>query len=492
MSARLQRRPTSAASFVICLLLSLCLSARQGAAEASLTLPDALERTLERSPELTVFSWDLREAEARTLQAHARPNPDLIVEVEDVRLNGAPESTTRSRSLSITSTGATTGVGTTKSADNGGALTDAQYTVRLSQVIELGGKRARRVGLARQEQGETTFAYEVARLDALSETANRFLDVLRAQQDATIAEQECERVRQIVEAVEQRVEAGSVSPVELNKARNEYDAAQLALSRKRTELDVAKAALSSMWGEVSADFDAAIGDIDSPVELPTLDDSLGLLAESPDAARWNAAVESKLAALALSRAERKPDLTVEFGLRTHSNGGGSKDRGYTLDSGGTASFDTSSTGAQPGQNYSAVLGFSIPLPLFDRKKGAVLEAECAAEKARAEERRNRLQLEHQVRTTHTTLVQLQSTVTTLAQTSFPRSRDVLDKTREGYHEGKFSLLELLDAQRGLLDVEQALLEARIALRQELNTLERLCGGPGEKSATEAGNVREKE
>lgn len=477
-----------------CVILAVFFMAfaapRQAFSESTLTLSEALQRTLERSPELAVYSWDLREAEARLLQAHARPNPDLIVEVEDVRLNAQPESTTRSRTLSISSTGLTAGLGATSSSDNGGPFTDAQYTVRLSQIVELGGKRARRIGLARQEQGETGFAYEVARLDALSETAKRFLEVLGAQQNVALSDQEAERVQQMVDAVDQRVQAGSVSPVELSKARNECDAAQLTRSRKRTELEIAKAALSAQWGESAADFDTALGDLETKVEPPQLDDALASLEQTADVARWNAAVQSKLAALNLSRAERKPDVTVELGLRTHSNGGGTKERAYTLDSGGTLGIDSSSAGNQPGQAYSAVLGFSIPLPLFDRKKGAVLEAEYAAEKARAEERRNRLQLEQQVRTTLASLTQLQGTVATLGGTSLPRSRDVLEKTREGYREGKFSLLDLLDAQRRLLDGEQALLDARVEMHQAFNTLERLCGGLEGKSLTEADNDRE--
>jgi hypothetical protein len=42
-----------------------------------LTLARALALTLEHSPELSAFSWDIRSAEARIIQAKLIPNPEI-------------------------------------------------------------------------------------------------------------------------------------------------------------------------------------------------------------------------------------------------------------------------------------------------------------------------------------------------------------------------------------------------------------------------------
>ena len=63
--------------------------------------------------------------------------------------------------------------------------------------------------------------------------------------------------------------------------------------------------------------------------------------------------------LALSRAERHPDLSVEGGFRTLGNPGGTE-RGLSLDSTGTLTADRSSTGVSPGRTYSMVFRVSVP------------------------------------------------------------------------------------------------------------------------------------
>ena len=97
----------------LCFTLPLTVlgNGREG---ASLTLRDALARTLRGSPDLAAFNYDLRAAEARVLQSGLRPNPELAYEIENP-----------------------TGSGAYKNADL------MENTVRLSQVIELGGKRTK-------------------------------------------------------------------------------------------------------------------------------------------------------------------------------------------------------------------------------------------------------------------------------------------------------------------------------------------------------------
>src|SRR5262245_47381643 len=53
-----------------------------------LRLPQALALALLHNPELRAFAWDIRAAEARTLQAGLRPNPELGLEVENVTGTG--------------------------------------------------------------------------------------------------------------------------------------------------------------------------------------------------------------------------------------------------------------------------------------------------------------------------------------------------------------------------------------------------------------------
>jgi hypothetical protein len=92
-----------------------------------LSLRDVLRLTLLRNPELSAFTFEQRAAEARTIQAGVLPNPALSAELENI---GGTGSTTK-------------------------GVRAAEATLQLSQLIELGGKRAKRMHLAGLERDLT-------------------------------------------------------------------------------------------------------------------------------------------------------------------------------------------------------------------------------------------------------------------------------------------------------------------------------------------------
>jgi cobalt-zinc-cadmium efflux system outer membrane protein len=88
-----------------------------------LTLRDALAAALRDSPALAADAAEVRAREAEMLQAGRRPNPELGVELENLAGSG-PFS----------------------------GLDGLETTLALSQAIELGGKRGRRVEAARLDR----------------------------------------------------------------------------------------------------------------------------------------------------------------------------------------------------------------------------------------------------------------------------------------------------------------------------------------------------
>jgi cobalt-zinc-cadmium efflux system outer membrane protein len=149
------------------------------------TLRDALAIALARNPELGIFPYDLRAADARLLQAGLRPNPQLAIEVEDVGGRGERSG-----------------------------FDAAQTTVGIDQPVELGGKRAQRTRVASLDRELVLWDYKAARLDVLHDVTRAFVEVLAAQERLALAERLLELSRQAQAAVVQRVKAGKDSPVE--------------------------------------------------------------------------------------------------------------------------------------------------------------------------------------------------------------------------------------------------------------------------------------
>lgn len=170
-------------------------------------LRDALALTLLQNPELSTSAYDIRAAEARTIQAGLIPNPEVTGEVED-----------------FGGTGERRGFST------------AQSTLSLSQLIELGSKRTRRIQLARTDEALAGWDYEAKRLDVLVDSVRAFVGVLAAQRKVALAQSLLDLDQQIYGTVVERVKAGSASPLEEQRAQVAVANSRVNLQRDQSEL----------------------------------------------------------------------------------------------------------------------------------------------------------------------------------------------------------------------------------------------------------------
>src|SRR5512139_1945195 len=119
----------------------------------ALTLDDAVAAALSASPELAALEQEVRALEAATEQARLLPNPELETEVENVAGSGSREGDQA-----------------------------AESTLRLSQRLELGGKRAARSHVAASAVEATAAELELRRRDLAASVKTAFAAALAAQQ----------------------------------------------------------------------------------------------------------------------------------------------------------------------------------------------------------------------------------------------------------------------------------------------------------------------
>ena len=124
-----------------------------------LALTDALSLALLHNPELISFAWQIRASEVQTLRAGLRLNPNFDVEIEDFAGSGDRNS-----------------------------FNQAQTTLALSQLIELGGKRMKRRALASTQRDLVAWDYETKRLDVLANVTAAFIEVLADQTRSVFSE----------------------------------------------------------------------------------------------------------------------------------------------------------------------------------------------------------------------------------------------------------------------------------------------------------------
>ncbi len=392
-----------------------------------LTLREALALALLKNPELAAFSWEVRAAEARTLQAGVLPNPSVGVEVENFAGSGERQS-----------------------------FDTAETTVALSQLIELGGKRGKRERVATLQKDLAGWDYEAKRLDVLTETAKIFVDLLGAQQQFAYAAELVRLAEMTHRTVSERVEAGKVSPLEAAKAGVTLANTRLQHAQAQSNLAAARKKLSLMWGESAPSFERAEGDLEIITPAPSAEELSRRLAKNPDIARWVKESEQRAAALELEKAKSIPDLTVSGGVRSFND-----------------------------ENDSAfVVGVSIPIPLFDRNQGGALEAGYNLAKAKEERRAAEARAGASLAESHELLAFSYDQATVLRSQVLPAAEHAFAAAGEGYREGKFDFLELLDAQRTLFEARGRYIEALIVYHKTKADVERLIGESMESADNE--------
>lgn len=436
-------------------------------------LAEALALALEQNLDLQPFAWDIRAAEARAIQAGLRPNPELSVEVENIRFGRGPSI--RSKEIGLT-TGFVPEFQQTSESGSQSGLSEAEVTVRVSQLIELGGKRSKRIRLAHRERDVAAWDYEVGRLNVLSGTAKSFYAVLEAQERLRLAKELEVLARQTLDSVIARVDAGKVSPIEAPQGEAEYALVKLEVDRVQLELETARVQLASFWGLSAARFTEAVGSLNTVEDLPPLDALAARAEAAPDLARWMAEIEQRDAEVELERANGKPDLTVTLGLRS-TQLGSTDSTSYSASGSGDWSWSRGGSASEEARENSAVLGFSLPLTFSNRNQGRILEAEHLAAKAVARKRADTVQIQSKLTAAYHTLESAQLAIRTISTDVLPKAQEVFDATNEGYRLGKFSLVEVLLSQHGLFDARARLLAAQSSHAQHWVDLERLSGQP---------------
>jgi cobalt-zinc-cadmium efflux system outer membrane protein len=409
-----------------------------------LTLRDALGLVLAAHPDLKSASREVAALKAETLQAGLLPNPELEIEVEDV-------------------------FGGKENVD--GAIEDfsgtdaAESTLAISQLVELGGKRAKRRRVAESDSNLAAWDYEARRLELIGKTHSAFVDALAAQELAILSGQLAEVAQKSARAVTLRVDAGKVSPLEIERSQLELESLRAGQQQADRLRQAACEQLAAMWGGSGVTFSRLAGNLETLSAPPSLESLRERLEQNPDLARRAEELTQRQAVLELERSQAWPDLTLAAGAR-HFN---------------------------ESDNYSFLAGVSIPLRLFDRNQGAIRAAEERLAKAAYESEGIRRQLMARLSGVFGELSASYSKSLLLRDKALPRSETIYERSLEGYNLGKFGLLEVLDAQRAVFELRAEYLESLVSYHKAAAELESLIGEPLETVSTDfSPAVRSKE
>lgn len=393
-------------------LLCLLLAATASAqAGPGMSLPEALSAAFANNPELAAAGREIGIAEGERRQAGLIPNPELAWEMEDTR------RATRTS------------------------------TVTLSQPLELGGKRGARIAVAGAGQAIAQLDLERQRNGLRADVVQAYHAALRAQTGVELAQQSQALTERGLRVVQGRVTAGQSSPVEVTRAQVQLAQAQADVRRAESQRTVAYQALARLTGSSLATFDTLPAASLSPGAAPSAEALLGQLERT---AEWRLAavqVERGEASLGSAKALRVPNLTVSVGSQ------------YSRED----------------RERVNVVGLSMPLPLFDRNQGNMLAAARRADQARDLRNVVDLRLRSETRSAVDQWRTAMQEVQAYDHTILPSAQQAVDTATRGFEMGKFAFLDVLDAQRTLIDARGLYLEALAAATDARAQVERIYG-----------------
>jgi cobalt-zinc-cadmium efflux system outer membrane protein len=244
-----------------------------------------------------------------------------------------------------------------------------------------------------------------------------------------------------------RVAAGKVSPVEETRAAVDVANAQLEAAEAAAELQAARHALAAALGDLDTAF-AEVAPVAAGVpDRPAIPQLLARLDATPALAAARLEIERRRALTELERTRASPDLTLSLGAKRDNELG----------------------------RTQAVVGVSIPLPFIDRNEGAIYEASKQAERASDELLAARLRLGSELQQASNRLAVARASAATLQGTVLPAAQAAYQAATSGFEAGKFSFIEVLDAQRSLLAARTRYLNSLSAAYQAASSIDRIVG-----------------
>ena len=122
-----------------------------------------------------------------------------------------------------------------------------------------------------------------------------------------------------------------------------------------------------------------------------------------------------------------------------------------------------------------IAGVSLPIPLWNPRRGAVEAAEAERRAAAARERAVGRRLEQELRGAYDRLIAARDAYEAAHTRVEPLARAALGELEAGYRSGRFSYLDHLEGQRAMLEAELLVLKTARDTWSARFELERLLG-----------------
>jgi cobalt-zinc-cadmium efflux system outer membrane protein len=395
------------------------LQATEKPSDQDLTINEALARALIHHPTLQLFDEELRMAEARILSASLLPNPELESELEDFGGSGMYRGTE-----------------------------SATYNVGLSQLFRLGGKRRADVAEKTAERKTLEASYQARKRAVSKEVSRRFIDLLKAQEIEVNRQTILKISTESANTIKAQVDGGRGSSIDLTQAELAVMESRLGYQTAQQLTKTARIALASMWGSGDPDFNRAQGSLGAPPStLPAMGKLESALAGHPQVQLAESSLQVAQSSLRHQQAQRIPDLKAGLAYRRDASE----------------------------EENALVLGFSLPLPIFNRNQGGIAEAKASIDRETKSRAVTLQTLQTELSEAYSELATAHMASRIIATELLPKAEQGFKASEESLRLGRASYLQVLKANENLTALIERRTEAFTQFHQARISIEALIG-----------------
>ncbi len=359
----------------------------------ALPLDAAIRLALADNPEIRVLSADIAAARGEVTTARTWQNPEVSV---------------------------SPGFKTIRDP----STTEFHGDFGLEQAFEWPGKRALRRAVAEKNVAVRQLALDGFRSQLAIQVRRAYFTLLAMREVVWLREQRLTLARAFVDAAKKKVEGGFAPEFEATKAEVEVVTSQRSLREAQAQYDAARVALNALMGRKPTEPLAVAGALYGTIQLPEQSALLEMaLAQNPAVKVQEAEAERTGLSLQAIRKSRLPDFKVGPSVE------------YTRD------------------EQIVGFGLSLPLPLWDKKKGEIATATATQEKALAELDKLRREILRDVTTAAQNLTAAKESLAFCTPALRDKLKAALDAAAQSYSEGRTPLLLYLESQRTYFDTQ---------------------------------------
>lgn len=381
----------------------------------SLTITDVLMVADAMNPVLAAERKNIDLANAAIWEAKLYPNPSALLAVEDYKTKEGFGSSKRTAGLGIP--------------------------------VVLSGRIGSATSLAEKERELAAVNYVWRRREILTDVKRAFAGLLASRRNRDLTQETRDLAKAFNDVTSERFKAQAIPEMELLKAQVQLAKANSDLRLAEKDADVSLKALYAVMGNTDLLNANIVGTLHAKFTGPTLDELRNLaLAQHPLLESARRAKEAAELNLALVKAERFSDLSFDV------RGGVDGDRDGIVEA-----------------------GLTVPLPLFNRNQAKITSAEIRIRQSEDRLLAIRNDLVLKLTEAHRNYSAGQDRVASYLDEILPRAQKASEQTNDGYRQGKYSYLDVLDSQRTLADAKIAYSAALADLNFAAIELEKLVG-----------------